>query len=157
MLRRPVGFDQANVEIETALCDWRAEVDGEGKRIAGTLRMIDQRAQDRGGGYPAERADKRPVIVAGPSLPATVAGGDAGGFVEKMRSSGRQRVAPRCAPCSCNACGKVPRTGTFQISWAYSRMVRSDENHGIRATLRILARVHAGGTCQRASMPRWAS
>ena len=53
--------------------------------------------------------------------------------------------------------GALPRTGTFQISWAYSRMVRSEENHGIRATLRMEARVHAGTTCQRASMPRWAS
>ena len=52
--------------------------------------------------------------------------------------------------------GCVPRTGTFQISSAYSRMVRSEENHGIRATLRMLARVQAGTTCQRASMPRWA-
>ena len=51
----------------------------------------------------------------------------------------------------------APRTGTFQISSAYSRMVRSEENHGIRATLRIEARVQAGTTCQRASMPRWAS
>ena len=51
----------------------------------------------------------------------------------------------------------IARTGTFQISSAYSRMVRSDENHGIRATLRIEARVQAGTTCQRASMPRWAS
>ena len=71
--------------------------------------------------------------------------------------AGIQLIAPRCAPGSCNACGAVPRTGTFQISWAYSRMVRSDENHGIRATLRMLARVQAGITCQRASMPRWAS
>src|ERR1700730_1720740 len=68
-----------------------------------------------------------------------------------------QRVASRCAPGSCTSCGEVPRTGTFQISWAYSRMVRSDENHGMRATLRMLARVQAGTTCQRVSMPRWAS
>src|SRR5882672_12624751 len=68
-----------------------------------------------------------------------------------------QRVPPRCAPAPCKARGKVPRTGTFQISWAYSRMVRSEENHGIRATLRIEARVQAGTTCQRASMPRCAA
>ena len=61
--------------------------------------------------------------------------------------------ASRCAPAS----GAATRTGTFQISSAYSRMVRSDENHGIRATLRIEARVQAGTTCQRASMPRCAS
>src|ERR1700692_2214631 len=36
-----------------------------------------------------------------------------------------QRVAPRCTPDACNPRGGVPRTGTFQISWAYSRMVRS--------------------------------
>src|SRR5260370_20462942 len=68
-----------------------------------------------------------------------------------------QRVAPRWTPGCFSPCGEVPRTGTFQISSAYSRMVRSEENHGIRATLRIEARVHAGTTCQRASMPRWAS
>ena len=62
--------------------------------------------------------------------------------------------APRWA----SGCSDVPgRTGTCQISSAYSRMVRSEENHGIRATLRIEARVQAGTTCQRASMPRWAS
>ena len=47
--------------------------------------------------------------------------------------------------------------GTFQISSAYSRMVRSDENHAIRATLRMPARVQAEPARQRASMPRWAS
>src|SRR5689334_3825552 len=54
------------------------------------------------------------------------------------------------------ACGEG-RTGTCQISSAYSRMVRSDENHAMRATLRMLARVQAGITCQRASMLRCAS
>src|SRR6476646_4468449 len=67
----------------------------------------------------------------------------------------RYRVAPRWAPAS--GTGAAARTGTFQISSAYSRMVRSEENHGIRATLRIAARVQAGTTCQRASMPRWAA
>src|ERR1700687_1157901 len=63
------------------------------------------------------------------------------------------RVASSCTPDAGKAGGALPRTGTFQISSAYSRMVRSEENHGIRATLRIEARVHAGTTCQRASMP----
>src|SRR5207247_3450771 len=54
---------------------------------------------------------------------------DAGG--NGVPLAGIQRVAPRCAPASCKAGGKVPRTGTFQISWAYSRMVRSEENQGI--------------------------
>src|SRR6202158_4221712 len=147
--------------------------------------MIDQRPQDRGGGGAAERADEGPVIVAGPTLPAAVLGGHPRGVVEQERSLGKhmippivprhimaapansmrsevmvlrlQLVAPLCPPGFCSPCGEVPRTGTFQISSADSRMVRSEENHGIRATLRIEARVHAGTTCQRASMPRWAS
>jgi hypothetical protein len=41
MLRRSVGLDQANIEIETTLGDRRTKIDGEGKRIAGALRMID--------------------------------------------------------------------------------------------------------------------
>jgi hypothetical protein len=65
-----------------------------------------------------------------------------------------QPVAPRWAP-SVLCC--VGRTGTFQISSAYSRMVRSEENQAMRATLRIEARVQAGITCHRASMPRWHS
>src|SRR5450756_723111 len=115
--------------------------------------MIDQRPQHRGGGGAAERADECPVILAGASLPTAVAGGHPRRLVEQVHV---QRVAPRCAPGSSTP-GNVPRTGTFQISSAYSRMVRSEENHGIRATLRMDARVHAGTTCQRASMPRWAS
>ena len=65
VLRRAVGLDQANVEIEGALRDRRAVIDGERQRIAGSLRMIDQRPQDGGGGGAAERADKSPVILAG--------------------------------------------------------------------------------------------
>src|SRR4051794_16937961 len=51
----------------------------------------------------------------------------------------------------------VTLTGTSQISWAYSAMVRSDENHAIRATLRMPARAHAEPACQRASMLRCAA
>src|SRR4030081_1416474 len=51
--------------------------------------MIDQRPQDGGGGGAAERADKRPVIVAGPPLPAAVAGGHPRGLVEQMRRLGQ--------------------------------------------------------------------
>ena len=83
------GGDQANVEIEIALRDRRAKIDGERKRIAGALRMIDQRPQDGGGGSTAERADERPVIVAGPPLPAAVAGGHPGGVVEQMLGPGK--------------------------------------------------------------------
>ena len=45
--------------------DRRAIIDGQRQRIAGPLRMLDQRAQDRRGGGAAERADEGPVIVAG--------------------------------------------------------------------------------------------
>jgi len=43
------------------------------------------------------------------------------------------------APLHSDGSGKVAVHRPFQISWAYSRMVRSDENHGIRATFRIEA------------------
>src|ERR1700727_2466376 len=46
--------------------------------------MLDQGSQDRGRRRSAERPDKRPVIVAGASLPAGVAGSDLGGVVEKV-------------------------------------------------------------------------
>jgi hypothetical protein len=52
MPRRPVGLDQADVEIESTLRDRRAKIDGQRQRVAGALRMIDQRPQDRGGGGP---------------------------------------------------------------------------------------------------------
>ena len=85
MLRRAVGLDQADVEIERPLRDRRAKIDGERQRIAGALRMLDQRPQDGRGGGAAERADKGPVVLAGMALPAAVAGGDLRGVVEKMR------------------------------------------------------------------------
>src|SRR5688500_2664537 len=56
--------------------------------------MIDQRPQDGGGGGAAERADKRPVIVAGAALPAAVAGSHSCGVVEKVRGLG-QHESPR--------------------------------------------------------------
>src|SRR4029079_4130372 len=62
-----------------------------------------------------------------------------------------QPPAPRWTPCSCRGTGDG-RTGTWQMSYGYSRQVLPEENHAIRATLRMLARVHAGITCQRASM-----
>jgi hypothetical protein len=76
MLARTVGLDQANVEIESAFGHRRAEIHGQRQRIAGPLRMVDQRAQDGGGRAAAERADKGPVIRAGLALPAAIAGGD---------------------------------------------------------------------------------
>ena len=84
MLRRPVGFDQADIEIESAFGDRRAEIHGQRQRIAGALRMVDQRAQDGGGRAAAERADKGPVIVAGPPLPAAVTGGNPRRVVEQV-------------------------------------------------------------------------
>ncbi len=39
--------------------------------------------------------------------------------------------------------GGAHHTGTFQISSAYSRIVRSEENHATRAVLRMLERRHA--------------
>ena len=84
MLRRPVGFDETNVKIERTLRNRRAKVDGQRNGISGTLRVIDQRAQDRGGRGSAERADESPVIVAGPSLPNAVARGNPRSIIEKV-------------------------------------------------------------------------
>ena len=88
MLARAVGLDQADVEIERPLRDRRAVVDGERQRIARALGMIDQRPQNGRRRRAAERADKGPVIIAGPPLPAAVAGGNGSGVVEQMRCLG---------------------------------------------------------------------
>src|SRR3977135_1015674 len=92
MLRRAVGLDQANVEIKPAFRNRRAKIDGEREWVAGSLRMIDQRPQDRGRRGAAERADKGPVVVAGPSLPAAVAGGHTRSVVEKVLGPGQHEV-----------------------------------------------------------------
>src|SRR5882724_4361269 len=95
MLRRPVGLDQANIEVEGALRDRRAKIDRKRQRIAGPLRLIDRRPQDSGGRRPAERADEGPVIVAGLPAPAAVAGGDPRGIVEKVWGLGQHRHCER--------------------------------------------------------------
>jgi hypothetical protein len=102
MLCRAVGLDQANVEIEGAFCDRCAVIDGKRQRIARSLRVIDQRPQDRGRGCAAERADKRPVILAGLPLPAAVAGAHPRGVVEKVRRPGQHEIL---------------RKGAGRVSW----------------------------------------
>ena len=94
MLARAVGLDQAHVEIEGAFGDRRAEIYGQRQRIARALRMVDQRAQDGRRRAAAERADKGPVVGAGPPLPAAIAGGDPRGVVEKMRGLGQHGILP---------------------------------------------------------------
>jgi hypothetical protein len=84
MLARAIGLDQAQVEIEFALHDRRAIVDRDRERIAGGLRMLHQRAQDGRCREAAEGADKGPVVRAGASLPATIAGRDPRGVVEEV-------------------------------------------------------------------------
>ena len=93
MLRGTVGLDQADVEVEFALRDRRAIVDGDRQRIAGALRMLDQRPQDGRSGAAAERADKGEIVRAGAPLPAAVAGHDAGRFIEKVRSLGEHAIS----------------------------------------------------------------
>src|SRR6266403_1540904 len=66
------------------LRDPRAKVDGQRDRIAGPLRVIDQRPQDGGGRRSAERAEEGPVIIAGLPAPAAVTGGNPCGIVEKV-------------------------------------------------------------------------
>src|SRR5271168_297224 len=92
MLCRAVGLDQANVEVEGPLRDRRAEIDGERERIAGALRVVDQRPQDGGGGDAAERADERPVILAGSPLVAAVTGNHPRRLVEQMLGAGRHEI-----------------------------------------------------------------
>ncbi|MDT4889282.1 hypothetical protein FQZ97_1259670 [compost metagenome] len=48
-------------------------------------------------------------------------------------------------------------TGACQISAAYSRMVRSEENQPMRAVLSTAERHHLELFCQRLSTCRWAS
>ena len=55
-----------------------------------------------------------------------------------------------CAPCN-HSCG------TFQISLAYCRIVRSDENQPMRAMLRIALAYQSGLSRQSASTSRWAA
>ena len=47
------------------------------------------------------------------------------------------------------------QAGTFQISFAYSRMVRSDENQPICATLRMARAYQSGRSRQTSSTRRW--
>src|SRR6185437_621248 len=89
MLRRAVGLDETDIEIEFASRDRRAEIDGQRQRIAGPLRMLDQRAQDRGRGRAAELADKGVVILAALALPGGVTGNDPGCVVENMWGFGQ--------------------------------------------------------------------
>src|SRR5260221_10825707 len=101
--------------------------------------MIDQRPQDGRGGGTAERADKGPVIFAGPALPAAVAGGDLRGVVEKMRCLGEHGI-PRILPCSITA------TGPNSMTWQVMALVRHDESAGAISPAEI-----------QADAPRWAS
>jgi len=102
VLRRAVGLDQANVKIERAFRDRCAEIDGQRQRIAGTLRMVDQRPQDGRSRRTTERTDKGPVVLAGLALPAAVAGGDLGGVVEQVRCFCEHEI-PWILPCSITA------------------------------------------------------
>src|SRR5262245_42482218 len=51
-------------------------------------------------------------------------------------------LSPIYDVCSCSRWGGGSK-GTFQMSWAYSPMVRSEENQAIRAILSMLARVQS--------------
>jgi hypothetical protein len=92
VLRRPVGLDQANIDIEGALRDRRAKIHGQRQRFAGPLRVIDQCPQDGGGGCSAEWADEGPVIVTGLSSPAAVTGSNPCGVVEKVLGFCKHRL-----------------------------------------------------------------
>ncbi len=53
--------------------------------------------------------------------------------------------------------GQLFITGTFQISLAYSRMARSEENHPMWATFSIAERRQPAWSAQRRSTSRWAA
>src|SRR6185312_16264803 len=92
MLGRAVGLDQADVKVEIAFGDRCAIVDGERQRVARALRVLDQRPQNGGGREAAERADEGPVVGAGASTPAAVAGGDAGRVVKEVWGFGEHAI-----------------------------------------------------------------
>jgi hypothetical protein len=83
VLRRAVGLDQTHVQFEGAFRDRRAKIDGESERIAGTLRMLDNRPQYRCRGDAAERTDESPVIRAGTAGPTAIARGHSRSVIER--------------------------------------------------------------------------
>ena len=61
--------------------------------------MIDQQPQDSGGSDSAERADKSPIVIAGPPLPAAVTRGNPGRVVEQVLRLGQHfRTFRHCEP-----------------------------------------------------------
>ena len=76
----------------------------------------------------------------------------------RTREDTQQRKGIIVAPGEQGSDGATRRLHiTFQMSRAYSPIVRSDENHPILATLSTADRPHAAGSLQRASTMRWAA
>ena len=69
---------------------------------------------------------------------------------------GRRRSPLAHLPAGSGGTG-VALTGTPQISAAYSRMARSEENQPTPAVFRMAVRHQAGGWRHRASISRWAA
>ncbi len=66
------------------------------------------------------------------------------------------RPNKRWALCTLLGFSRKPQSKAFQISVAYSRMVRSEENQPMRAVLSTAERHHSLESCQRYSTHTWA-
>src|SRR5690606_3266362 len=87
-------------------------------------------------------------------------GGNIAGPGLAVRFAGSTRLLRQAAPLSgywmrCRLLMQSHQAGTFQISFAYSRIVRSEENQPTRATLRIALEFQSGLLRQTSSTVRW--
>ncbi len=104
---------------------------------------------------PAEGDEVGAGLPAAAELVVGVALGELDGALVGLR---RAREAEQEAAVDRAAHGIATRTGSaFQISSAYSRMVRSEENHPMPATLRTAMAAHRAGSRQASSTRRRAS
>ncbi len=104
-----------------------------------------------------------PHALRGQSPLPQLAGVGAGCIKCAAARPSRAEPAPTIGRCGSGLCprrkhrGSRPYSSACQISCAYSRMVRSDENHPMRAVLSTAMRHHLSASCQVSSTLRCAS
>ncbi len=99
VLARAVGAGTPHVNVEFSPRDRRAEIDRDGERIAGAVRMLEHGAQRRRRRCAAERADEGPAGVVGMAATNRLArcARERGRFIERMHQTGRSRSGPASA------------------------------------------------------------